>query len=218
MADERRAHYGIVLALILADVAVVAASPETGWWFVLTVALHCTTLLACLHAAGVSRRIQRLTAGVVLLAFASVVGSRIGAGSDPGLFARTVNGALVALAPLVIARDLWSHPRITGRTVAGALCIYLLVGMLFASLLAIVEAAGEPVFAGVAEATDADRLYFSFVTLTTTGYGDLSPAAGPARALAVMEALLGQLYLVTVVAVLVSRAVPLRSGRRRERG
>lgn len=214
MADERVSHYGIVLVLILADVAVVAASPGTSWWFVVTVGLHGVTLLACLRAASVSRRTERIVAGLVLLTFASVAGSRIGAGEDPALFSRAVNGALVALAPLVIARDLWSHPRITGRTVAGALCIYLLVGMLFASLLGILAAADEPVFAGVADATDADRLYFSFVTMTTTGYGDLVPAPGPARALAVMEALLGQLYLVTIVAVLVSHAVPLRRGGR----
>jgi hypothetical protein len=212
MDDERLSHYGVVLALILADVAVVAASSGTGTWFVVVVALRCVTLLACLHAAGVSRRAERLAAGVLLLALASVAGSRVGAGADPTLFARAVNGTLVAIAPLVIARDLWSHARVTGRTVAGALCIYLLVGMLFASLLGILSLGDDPVFAGVPDATDADRLYFSFVTLTTTGYGDLSPAPGPARALAVMEALMGQLYLVTVVAVLVSHAVPIRRG------
>jgi hypothetical protein len=217
MADERASHYGIVLALILADVAVVAASPGTGWWFTASVALHGVTLLACLRAAGVSRRTERIAAGVVLLAFASVAANRIGAGEDPDVFTRAVNGALVALAPFVIARELASHERVTGRTVAGALCIYLLVGMLFASLLGVLDAADEAVFAGVADPSEADRLYFSFVTLTTTGYGDLSPAAGPARAVAVMEALLGQLYLVTVVAVLVSRAVPLRGGRHERR-
>jgi hypothetical protein len=210
MDAESGSRYGIVLGLIVVDVSVVAASPGQGWWFVLTVAVRALTLLACLHAAQVSARAQRLAAGAVLLALASVAGSRIGAGADPTLLARAVNGGLVALAPLVIARDLASHRRITGRTIAGALCVYLLVGMLFGSLLGVLAAAGEPVFAGVADATDADRLYFSFVTLTTTGYGDLSPAPGVARALAVMEALGGQLYLVTVVALLVSRAGPLR--------
>ena len=117
----------------------------------------------------------------------------------------------MAVAPVVIARDLWTHPRVTGHTVAGALCVYLLVGMLFSALLGL--AAGlfhEPVFRHHGDGTEADRLYFSFVTLTTTGYGDFAPGLGAARALAVLEALIGQLYLVTVVAVLVSRVGPLR--------
>jgi voltage-gated potassium channel Kch len=60
-------------------------------------------------------------------------------------------------------------------------------------------------FAQPVDATLADYLYFSFVTLTTTGYGDLTAASGLGRAVAVLEALLGQLYLVTVVSVIVSR-------------
>ena len=59
-------------------------------------------------------------------------------------------------------------------------------------------------FAQQSNATVADYLYFSFVTMTTTGYGDLTAAHGLGRALAVLEALIGQLYLVTVIALLVS--------------
>ena len=96
---------------------------------------------------------------------------------------------------------------------AGALCVYLLVGMLFSALLGLTATlVHEPVFRHHGDGTEADRLYFSFVTLTTTGYGDFAPAVGAARALAVLEALIGQLYLVTVVAVLVSRVGPLRRG------
>jgi Ion channel len=48
-----------------------------------------------------------------------------------------------------------------------------------------------------------DHLYFSFITITTVGYGDLAPAGDLARSLSILEALIGQLYLVTVVAVIV---------------
>ena len=72
----------------------------------------------------------------------------------------------------------------------------------------------DPFFAQQAHATVADYLYFSFVTQTTVGYGDLTAAGGFGRALAVLEALIGQLYLVTVIALLVSN---LGSARRRAR-
>jgi voltage-gated potassium channel Kch len=76
--------------------------------------------------------------------------------------------------------------------------------MLFAFVYAAIGTLGSnPFFAQVNHATISDYLYFSFITLTTVGYGDLTAAGGFGRASAVMEALLGQIYLVTVVAVLV---------------
>lgn len=207
----RGSRYGIVLLLILADVALISGTSVRGWTYLAAVVLQGATLLACLHAARVPLAHQRVAAGLLLVAVVSVALTRVHAGDDPGAFARAVNGLLVAVAPVVIARELWTHPRVTGHTVAGALCVYLLVGMFFSALLGLVATTfQEPVFRHVGDGTEADRLYFSYVTLTTTGYGDLAPAVGAARALAVLEALIGQLYLVTVVAVLVSRVGPLR--------
>ena len=56
---------------------------------------------------------------------------------------------------------------------------------------------------GGADVTQSSRVYFSFTTLTTTGYGDYTPATSAGHALAVVEMLVGQLYLVTVIGVLV---------------
>jgi Ion channel len=212
MRQAQPSSYGIVLLLIVADVAFIAASSGRGWSYVVIVALQGVTLLACLRAAHLRPMPWRVAAFAVLLAVLSVASSRIGAGADPGVFARLVNTALVALAPVVIAHDLWSHPRVTSRTVAGALCVYLLLGMVFATVYGVIGSlAGHAhVLAGVADPSEADRLYFSFTTMTTTGFGDFVPAPGAARAAAVLEALTGQLYLVTVVAVLVGRVGPLR--------
>ena len=88
----------------------------------------------------------------------------------------------------------------------GALCIYVLLGMLWAFGYGAIGAfESGPFFAEQATANVSDFLYFSFVTLTTVGYGDLTAAGGLGRAIAVVEALFGQLYLVTVVALVVSR-------------
>jgi Ion channel len=97
------------------------------------------------------------------------------------------------------------------QSVLGAICVYLLMGMLFTFLYRLVAVLGSgPLFAEGTDGTPAIRLYFSFVTLTTVGYGDYAPLADIARTLANMEALFGQLYLVTVIGVLVSRIPAVR--------
>jgi hypothetical protein len=97
------------------------------------------------------------------------------------------------------------HGRVTHQTVAGALCTYVLLGLLFAFLfLAVADLGSGPFFAQAGEHQQSEYLYFSFVTLTTLGFGDLSPAVGLPQALVALEALLGQVFLVTLVARLVT--------------
>jgi hypothetical protein len=90
------------------------------------------------------------------------------------------------------------------QAVFGALAVYMLVGLVFAFLIGTL-ATGEsrPYFASGTDATQNARVYFSFTALTTTGFGDYTAATRPGRALAVLEMLIGQLYLVTVIATLV---------------
>src|SRR6266436_5321882 len=92
------------------------------------------------------------------------------------------------------------------RAVSGAVCVYVLIGLLFVFLYgAIAKLGSGHFFAQGTDGTRSLRLYFSFVTLATLGYGDYTPAGSLGRTLAIVEALFGQLYLVTVIAVLVSR-------------
>ena len=86
----------------------------------------------------------------------------------------------------------------------GALAVYVLVGLTFGFVIgAIATGVSTPYFASGTDATQNARVYFSFTTLTTTGFGDYTAATRGGRALAVLEMLLGQLYLVTVIALLV---------------
>ena len=114
-------------------------------------------------------------------------------------------GLLVtATLPVTISRVL-RHRRVSHETVLGALCAYVLIGLLFAFLyLAVNELRSEPFFAQPGEHEQGEYLYFSFVALTTLGFGDLSPSVGLPQALTVLEALLGQVFLVTLVARLVT--------------
>jgi hypothetical protein len=90
--------------------------------------------------------------------------------------------------------------------VLGALCVYLLGGLLFAYLFFLIDVHDQGhFFVQATNPPNADFLYFSMVTLTTLGYGDLTASESVGKMLAVTEALAGQMYLVSVVAVLVSR-------------
>ena len=113
------------------------------------------------------------------------------------------------MAPIVIARSVWRRGVIDVRTVMASLCIYVLLGMFWAFTYGGIGYIGtHPFFAQEDSATSAEYLYFSFITLTTVGYGDLTAAGNLGRSLAALEALLGQIYLVTIVATFVSRVSP----------
>jgi len=118
---------------------------------------------------------------------------------------------VTATLPVTISRVL-RHQRVTHETVFGALCAYVLIGLLFAFLyLAVNEFREGPFFTQPGPHEQSEYLYFSFVALTTLGFGDLSPSVGLPQALTVFEALLGQVFLVTMVARLVTLWV--RQGR-----
>ena len=111
---------------------------------------------------------------------------------------------VTATLPVTIRRVL-QHRRVTYETVLGALCAYVLVGLMFAFFyLAVSELREGPFFAQPGPHQQSEYLYYSFVALTTLGFGDLSPAVGLPQALTVLEALLGQIFLVTLVARLVT--------------
>jgi len=206
-------RFGIVLLLVFATFIFMSLGWGSPWVRVVTVALQGLTLLAAFVAAGVSRRLLRLAALVAVLALlASVLTvNRHTEGYDGVFF--LLNALVVGAAPLAIAVSVVRRGVIDLHTVSGALCIYVLLGMMFAFVYFGMNAFGsQPFFAQQKTATTADTQYFSFVTLTTVGYGDLTAAGGLGRAFSNIEALFGQLYLVTVVAMLVSRIPARRRG------
>ena len=100
---------------------------------------------------------------------------------------------------------------VTVQAVAGGLAIYLSIGLVFAWIIGfITHVDSTPCFAQHTNGTEGDRVYFSFTTLTTTGFGDFSAAAPAGHALAVIEELTGQLYLVTVIGLLIGSFVERR--------
>jgi hypothetical protein len=200
-------RFGSVLVLLSITFVVMATSPPDPWTRVLTVVLQGLTLLTALLASRAGRRLFRIALVIVVLSFlGAVVSVFVSSSTTPSGVFFALNVLLVAGAPVVIARALWKRQVVDLHTVLGAICIYVLLGMLFAFVYAAINQLGQDAFfAQTSHATIQDFLYFSFVTQTTVGYGDFTAAGDLGRALAVLEALTGQLYLVTVIAVLVSR-------------
>lgn len=200
-------RYGWVLLLLAATFVVMAAGPPDAWSRILTVFLQGLTLLGALLASRVSRRLFRIAsivALVALLAAATTVAAS--SSSEPTSVFFLLNLLLVATVPVVIARALWQRAIVDVQTVLGAVCIYVLLGMMFAFVYAAINGLGsDAFFVQTNHAGTPDFLYFSFVTQTTVGYGDFTARGDLGRALSVLEALTGQLYLVTIIAVLVSR-------------
>lgn len=215
---EASHSYAVLLAVILVSLIFQSAAPDARWSRVVIVALQALTLLLALWTSRTPERDFRwgLVAAVVAMVATGVLATR----SNPDLHngGVLVVGALVVLVvPAVIAHGVYhgirQRGRVTMQAAFGALCIYLLIGMLFAfGFGAIAVLQNGALFSNGTEGDLQSHLYFSFITITTTGYGDLAPAGDLARSLAMLEALIGQLYLVTVVAVIVGNLGRSRPG------
>jgi hypothetical protein len=117
-----------------------------------------------------------------------------------------LSGLLTLATVAVISIGVLDQGEVNTQSVGGAICIYILIGLVFLFVYSAIAALGDGnLFAQGTDGTRSIRLYFSFVTLATLGYGDYTPAGDLGRTVAAVEALFGQLYLVTVIALLVSR-------------
>ena len=159
---------------------------------------------SCSTPRTLDERTFRLSAVIVAIAVAAAAVGFL-SGEEEGSVAAGLIGLLLAFAaPVIILLRIFHSPRITVRLVLGALAIYLLLGLTYAYLYPVIGVlTGEPFFVQTEKAGSIDFVYFSYVTLTTVGYGDFTASTSAGRIFAVSEALTGQLYLVSAVALLV---------------
>jgi len=201
--------FGLVLVLLVISYFVIAAAGDNNAGRILSIIIFATTTWLALRAAQVKRRILRfalaaIPVGTLIAIFLILVGSE----DTATIVSKVLTILLVVVAPVAILRRLVEHPVISLNTFYGAVCVYLLIAMFFATTYGLIALlSGHQFFAQLTMApknTPAiDYLYFSFVTITTTGYGDLTAISGIGRMTAVLEAIFGQLYLITVVALVV---------------
>jgi len=196
--------YAFVLLLVVIAFVFTAAAPDERWATAVLVLIMSVTLLVALwtsREAPIGLRVAIPTLAISV-AVAQLVREDQALDTASGVF----GGLLVAGTIVVIVRGVASHTEVNAQTVLGAISVYVLIGMLFLFAYTVVAVTGDgPFFAQGIDGTIAERLYFSFVTLTTVGYGDYTAAGDLGHTLAISEALVGQLYLVTVIAILVSR-------------
>jgi len=206
--------YGFVLLLVLSTFVFVAASPDDAWPRAVLVLLLALTLAVALWTSASTGRLDVVA---VLLIAIGVAGAVVALATDDANATGVlglINVLLIAATCAVIVLGIRDQHGVNVQSVLGALCIYLLIGMLYTfSYGAIAALESGPFFAQGTDGTPSIRLYFSIVTLATVGYGDYSAATDLGRTVAASEGLLGQIYLVTVVAVIVSRLRPSRAGR-----
>lgn len=212
---------GTVLILLSCSVIWHSATPDAGWARTVGVTLEGLALIATLRISGETPRLARIASIIVPIAIVlTAVGNSLQ--GDAGKVLAGILGTFIVVAcPIAIVRSVLKHPVVNLQTVAAAICIYLLFGLIFTYLYGIEYAVlGAPFMAGVpnGKPQSADVLYFSFVTLTTTGYGDITCTTRLGRTTAMVEAMIGQLYLVTVLALLVSNLGATRRGRGALRG
>lgn len=197
-------QYGLLFLLIL--LAMVLTAANTTWLKVVGVLLQGGMVLFACLAARAGRHAWRIAIVLVPIGVILGIAGRIGDSRPAELVSAIVSVVLPATAIVVLVRRIAKEPFVSGRTVLGLLSVYLLIGMTFgATYITIALASDEPFFDQTDHAEPVDFTYFSFVTLATVGYGDFTPANPIPRMLAAIEGLTGQLYLVTVVAVAVSR-------------
>jgi hypothetical protein len=205
--------YMFVLVLVIATYIVsVSVTDKQAAPVVLTIQL--ATVWFTLRASR-ARRITRRVADIVLvIAAAGAVTSYFfhSSGNELGsVFAASC--LLYLIAPFAIIRNLLLRRDIDREALLGAVAAYLLIGMFFAFAYRAAGALGSvPFFGSAGHGSLSQDLFFSFVTMTTVGYGNLVPAANPGQTMAVIEAVTGQLFLIVAVGKVINSFTPRRGG------
>lgn len=162
--------------------------------------------VAAVSAARGTRRHLKFSLSLVFLSFAC--------SAMPYLYARELSIlldlALAAFTAASILRYILRVPAVTRNVIVAAICVYLQIGLIFARLYFFIDQATQT--AAIMSGTEAVRrmpelVYYSFTTLTTTGFGDMHPAVPLARSISVIEAVLGQMYIVVLIGRLVGLSI-----------
>ena len=202
-----RPDYAWLLCMTLALLIVSGFEDHHPVIWAAAICLKIAIFVLALLISEVGRKFSLATVSLALIVAGASVPARMYHGGLEILVMLTWS-ALMLLVPVVILRRIgkeFTEEGVDLEVVLGALCAYLFIGAHFAFLYDVMaHLSKSPFFAQPGADSKLNYLYFSFITLTTTGYGDISPALGPGRMIAVTEAIIGQLYLVSVVAIVVS--------------
>ena len=203
--------YGFVLLLIIASY-VASITVSSDWGASAVVFIQIGTVWFALRTSHARKRVRHAAFVLMVIAATSAIANVFYAG-DPKqtrLWVFALGSLLYFIAPFSIIRHLLGRSGVDQETMLGAISAYLLFGMFYSFLymeISIVQSPGA-FFVGEPTTSVAQVLFFSFTTLTTTGYGNLVPAANPGQTMAVSEMILGQLFLITAMGKIVTEWRP----------
>ena len=202
-------RYGLLLLLLIGTYLLSAFT--TGQLVnAVQIVVFVGTLLLALRNLLVARWIARLMIGVVSIGSAVAFGLVIAQPSQAAVGAAQIwTGLILLTVVVVIIRRILASTSVTLQSIYGALSAYIVIGLMFAAFYGAMDRLGGVPFFANAQPDDTRTFqYFSFTTLTTLGYGDFTAASNAGRAVAVIEAMVGQIFLATLVARLVSAFRP----------
>jgi hypothetical protein len=215
-AEQASDAFGLVLLLVLTTYVLASLLSNQGWSAVVLAASASATSVVALTSSGVRGMLVRVA---ILLSLAAIGLAAASAASGDRLWLSIgsfVEIALLTVAMLAVLRRVVTSAEIGFRTILGAISFYTVLGILFTFLYSAIDRLQPGAFfEEVAHPHGGDFLFFSYTTLTTTGYGNLVPGGQPGRMLAGLEMMIGQIFLVTLVAGLVSLWRPGEALRRR---
>jgi hypothetical protein len=201
--------YILLFLLLIIDYLSLSLVDSQRWGGLIHIVPITVSVLVGLHTSGAHRRTLRFAAVVLGFAVIASIAQVINDDRQIGATAFFLVALLLAMTGLAILGRILRHRHVSIETMFGAVCVYILIGLFFSSLfigIALASAAHHlgPFLAQPGPHNSSDYVYLSFVTLTTVGFGDLTPYTDLARSVVVLEALIGQIFLVTLVARLVT--------------
>jgi hypothetical protein len=214
--ERVRDAFGLVFLLVITTYVLASLLPNRGWSaVVLTVATSATSVVALTssHARPQAVRIAALLSAltVTFAAVSAISGAHLWLN-----IAAAIQVSLLVVAMLSVLRRVVTAPEVGAQIIIGAISVYTVLGLLFTFLYGMIDRIQSGAFfEGVAHPAGSDFLFFSYTTLTTTGYGNLVPGGQPGRMISGLEMMIGQIFLVTLVAGLVSLWRPGEALRRR---
>ena len=201
--------YGIVFVFLIVDYVFLTIGWTGGVAIIVSAIWLGLTVLLAFRTSEVPHRPMLVVRVAVALVVVAAAAAALGGGNRAYGTIVILTSLLILACPVAIGWRILHHARVTTQTVLGALCIYILIGLVFANAdYGVQLVSGHSFFAQAGHHGPADFAYFSYITMATVGYGDLTPALGLPRTNAVLEALIGQIFLVVLVARLVGMYTP----------
>lgn len=203
--ETRPPRYGLLLLVLVCSYLLSAFA--TGFWVsAIQLALFVVVAALALRTGHVQRSIARLA--IIVVAGGSAVMLTLvltDHTADVDGAADAWKAVMLAFAVVLIVRRVIALPEVTIQSIYGAVSAYMIIGLMFAACYGAMDRLGGSGFFANGQPDNVQTFqYFSFATLTTVGYGDFTAVHSAGRALAVMEAMVGQIFLATLVARLVS--------------